>query len=101
MNSNRTEWAVLVGQLERGLSLQTAVRKLGKNYGIARYWLKRLGYQYSDARTAWTVERKRKSRWFDHDRIDWSQPNVQIARQFKVSRERIRQLRNKQNNHKS
>jgi hypothetical protein len=96
MNLNKTEWKILITAVPHGLTLQAAVKFLGLNYGISRYWLKRYGYQYADGRAVWTPERKRKARWFDHDEIDWSKKNTQIARQFKVSRERIRQLRNNQ-----
>lgn len=70
-------------------------RYLELPYPSVFYWSKKLGYRPADGRTrCWPERRRLNLRRFDHSAVDWLQPNILLARRHKVSRERIRQLRN-------
>lgn len=61
--------------------------------GTARAWAIKVGYKYSDGRSVWSENRLRSARTFNYGAIDWTLPNVDIARRHGISRERVRQIR--------
>jgi len=87
-------WHDIIQRLPPGLSLSQAARRLRRKYSATRHWLLRLDYPFTDGRQAsWTPARHRRTRSFNWEQADWSKPNVLLARQHGVSRERIRQVR--------
>lgn len=88
------EWQSVLEQLPPNLSQAEAARFLGLKHTTVRRWLILLGYQFKDGRaSSWTIRRRRSQMKFIAERADWSLPNIVIAKKFKVSRERVRQVR--------
>lgn len=75
--------------LPRGLTFAEAARRLGLDYRKALYVIHKHGYPAVDGRHFG----QRSHRRLDPSRVDWKQSNIQIARRFRVSRERVRFLR--------
>ena len=87
-------WKQRISTLPPRMAITQAADYLGVKFGAMRYWLKKVGYDYSDGRTySWPESRRLKRRQFDPKTVDWRKPNVLIARETGVSRERIRQVR--------
>jgi hypothetical protein len=94
INCNR--WADLIGSLPPGLTLAAAARKLGLKYATVRHWILKCNYAYRDGRAGpWSKARRMPRTIMDPDKVDWTQSNIIIARRFKISRERVRQVRNR------
>lgn len=95
---NSDTWKATIRSLPPGLSLTQAAQHLDKPFGSVRHWIMRLGYKFTDGRSlCWPESRKRKCRTLDPAQVDWSQTNIAIAKQFGVSRERVRQIRQAMN----
>lgn len=89
------EWKPLVASLPQGLTVKAAADYLGHNYATVRLWLVRFKYRFTDGRKhAWPLKRRMGITKIDPKRVDWSKSNIAIAKQFNVSRERVRQIRN-------
>lgn len=89
------DWKKLISTLPKGLTARDAARTLGKKYSTVLMWLNKLGYKYRDGRAdAWPLQRRLSKTKINPKKINWSLPNIEIARNLGVSRERIRQLRN-------
>lgn len=94
----RARWKQFVDRLPAGLSQSAAARYLDVKPTTLRYWLLQLGYRFRDGRAlSWTETRRRKRMTLFAKDVDWSQPNIAIARQHNVSRERVRQVRKQLN----
>lgn len=92
------DWKSRIRQLPKGLTLQQAATRLKVKYHTARHWIKRINYKFSDGRQfIWTEQMRLDRAKVDPSKLDWSKPNVVLARENKISRERIRQLRNARN----
>lgn len=90
------EWKKRIAALPKGLTLFAAAQHLGAKYSAVRGWLNKFGYKYTDGRSqAWPAKRRRSVSKIRPEKIDWRMSNVEIAAKFGASRERIRQLRNK------
>lgn len=88
------EWKEILKQLPPNLSQAEAARFLGLKHTTVRRWLLLAGYKFKDGRaSSWTVSRRRSQMKFIWERADWSKSNIEIAKQFNVSRERVRQVR--------
>ena len=91
---NRKDWERIISSLPPGLTQWEAAKRLNRSPDTVRGWLLRLNYPYTDGRTCiWDEDRPHRQRKLPFKSVDWSLPNVVIARQFKVSRERVRQVR--------
>jgi len=73
--------------LPPGLKLAEMAQRLGEAYASVQRWAAFFGYRIRDGRT------ERQSR-VDWSRVRWELPNVVLAQQLGVSRERVRQVRN-------
>ena len=92
----REMWRELIYSLPQGLSQQAAATHLKVKPCTARLWMKRYGYHSQDGRkTSWTPQRRILSQTLRPDKVDWSESNINIARMYNVSRERVRQVRNR------
>lgn len=94
------EWVRRFAAIPNGLTQAEVVKALGLPEPSVRHWIKKLGYPCKDGRDSWSDERKSQRRKFDWSTIDWSKENVEIARQYGVSRQRIHQIRNQINQSK-
>jgi hypothetical protein len=86
----RMEWHRRLAGLPDGLSLREMSERLGQAYASVAFWAKLMRYGFVPQR------RGRKST-IDWDSADWSKRNCDIARQFGVSGERVRQIRQARN----
>lgn len=89
----RKDWKALIDSLPANLSPRQAAKFLKRPEGTVRYWIARLNYRFADGRHKWSDERLARARTFDYGNVDWSMRDCQLARQYRVSRERIRQIR--------
>jgi len=80
-------WSQMIKALPAGLTAEKAARIFRRSVTLTRRRLKENGYAIKEARKyeipAWAAA------------ADWSRPNVDIARKFQLSRERVRQFRKK------
>jgi len=91
---NRKDWERIISSLPPGLTQWEAAKRLNRSPDTVRGWLLRLNYPYTDGRTCiWDENRPNRQRKLPFKTVDWSLPNVVIARWFRVSRERVRQVR--------
>lgn len=91
----REDWRRAIKQLPAGLTANDAAKHIGRGYSSVLFWLRHFGYRYRDGRgSAWNHRRKIKaSKVKQPSKINWTLPNVKIARKYGISRERARQLR--------
>lgn len=77
----------MIRALPAGLKVEQAARVFRRSYTLTRRRLVANGYAFREARKyeppAWALK------------ADWSLPNVDIARKYKLTRERVRQFRKK------
>lgn len=93
---NQKEWKSRIQALPKGLTVFAAAKHLGLKYSAVRFWLQKFGYKYADGRSqAWPDKRRRSVTKIRPEKINWKLSNIEIAKKLNVSRERIRQLRNK------
>lgn len=91
---NRKEWSSLLAKFPPGLSGAEIARRIKQQPQLVAYWLKKLRYESVDGRAHPKPEKFRKIRRVNPSEVDWSEPNNQLlAKRHGVSRERIRQLR--------
>lgn len=76
-----------VRSLPPGLTQKEAACRLGLPYQTARQLIERHRYRAEDGR------KFRSGKKFLPDQADWTASNADLARQFGVSRERVRQWR--------
>jgi hypothetical protein len=82
-------WRTLIRSLPKGLTFREAASRLGQNYNSTRLAIHRYKYRAVDGRRfSQIVKRKIKV-----EAIDWRRSNIEIARELRCSRERVRQLR--------
>lgn len=81
--------------LPKGLPLRDLAVAINQKLCTARTWAIKAGYRYSDGRSCWATSRLRAARSFNYDAIDWTLPNAELARRHGISRERVRQIRDK------
>ena len=79
----------LLSSVPAGLSLGELARRTGMDYQKARRIAHAAKYRFTDGRSF----AQNRRRLLDPDKVDWRQPNIDIARSFGVSRERVRKLR--------
>jgi len=89
-------WRARIQDLADNLSALEVASTLGISETYAREVLHTFHYHYRDRRgeanrSRWKLAKKK----VNPDKVDWRKTNAVIARQFKVSREYIRQLRNR------
>ena len=89
MKRNRN-WEQAIASLVASLTFQEVAKRLGVNYQVARRIINEYGYKAVDGRKFGQVENRK----LEPDKVDWRMSNVDIARQFGVSRERVRFVRN-------
>jgi N-acetyl-gamma-glutamylphosphate reductase len=90
---NRKEWSSLLAQFPPGLSGAEIARRIKQQPQLVAYWLKKLRYESVDGRAHPKAEKFNKIRRVK-GQIDWSESSNQVlATRHGVSRERIRQLR--------
>jgi len=91
---NKKQRKNIVKHLVKGLTLKQASDHANIKYSTLRNWLKEFGYKFRDGRSqAWPTQRRVKMAKFDFRKVDWSMPNIMIANKFKISRQRVFQLR--------
>ena len=91
---NRKDWEMRIASLPPGLTQWAAAKRLKRSPDTVRGWLLKLGYPYTDGRTCiWDEGRPNRKRKLPFKVVEWSLPNVVIARAHGVSRERVRQVR--------
>lgn len=90
---NARNWSAAIAQLPPRLSIRRAARALKASYNFTRLLLLRHGYAYVKEH-AWGQRERRK---FNPNRINWSKHtnNAALAKKYGMSRERVRQLRQK------
>lgn len=79
----------LVRSLPPGLSQIEVARRIGLPYQSARQVIARCKYKSADGR-AFSQNTKRR---LMAEQCDWKRSNADLAREFGVSRERVRQMR--------
>lgn len=77
--------------LPRGLTPTEISRRLGVDYHAALRLISRRRYRASDGRK---FSQNHKRRLLP-EQVDWTRSNADIAREFAVSRERVRVMRNR------
>ena len=83
----RDRWFKHFEKLKPGLSLQQVSKQLKENYASVYRWAELFDYRFPDLRRSGRVS---SSQW---DEVDWSRRDADLARELKVSRERVRQVR--------
>ena len=81
----------LFSKLPSGLTYTKLARRFRVPYLTALRAAHKFGYAAADGRHSGQMHR----RLFDPETVDWNKSNIQIARELLVSRERVRQVRNK------
>lgn len=79
-------WRKLLKSIPAGLTYSEVARRLGTKYFDTREAILKYRYKAVDGRRYGQLRHRK----FDLSRVDWKLPNVDIARQFGVSRELIR-----------
>ena len=87
----KRDFSKLLVRLPSGLTFTQVSRRLRVNYLQAFRAAHKFGYAATDGRHL----AQRHRRLFDPEKVDWKKSNIQIARELLVSRERVRQVRNK------
>ncbi len=85
----RRRWFEHLSPLPPDLDLAEIANRLGEPYHTVYRWAQFFRYPFPDRRS-W------KPSLVDWDKADWSQRDAEIARTLGVSRERVRQIRQKQ-----
>jgi len=85
----KIDWKQKLRDLPAGLTYSEVASRIGVGYFTARSAMLKHHYDAPDGR--WFS--KRGSRKVKPDKVDWTMPNIAIAKAFKVSRERIRMIR--------
>lgn len=83
------DWPKIFRALPRGLTFSEVANRIGKPYQQTRNAIIKFGYRVTDGRK-FSQNPKRKLRV---EEADWTKSNMELANQFKVSRERVRFLR--------
>jgi hypothetical protein len=86
MTARQRQWSEKLASIEPGLKLGELAARLGEPYATVQRWASFFGYAIRDGRT----ERAARVNWAE---ADWGKTNVEIARELGVSRERVRQVR--------
>jgi hypothetical protein len=81
----------LFEKLPPGLTIPQVAKRFRVNYQTARRLIKMNLYLYTDGRHFGQLKRRK----FNPAKADWRKSNVAIAKQFCVSRERVRVVRGK------
>lgn len=88
------DWEKRISSLPLGLTVAQAARRLGQKYQAVRLAMIRRNYVAMDSRRASHRSPKlRAQQLFTPTKLEWRKPNVDLARKYGVSRERVRQLR--------
>ena len=78
-------WATMIKALPPNLTAKQASRIFRRSISLTRIRLTKYGYAFKEARKyeipAWAAE------------ADWTLPNIDIARKYNLSRERVRKFR--------
>lgn len=91
---NRTEWLETLKKLPGGLSGAEIARRVKQCPQVVSYWTRKLGYKGIDGRANPKPEKFDSIRRVNVSQIDWSESNNAIlAKRHGISRERVRQLR--------
>ena len=86
-------WRATIESLPPGLTFSEAALRLARPYYSVRAAIHKYGYQAVDGRGT-GQDSHRKIRVED---ADWTKSNIEIARKFLVSKERVRVIRKKLN----
>jgi len=92
---NRLDWQNLIATAPPGLSLAALARHLNQEYLQTRYWAKLFGYSWTDGRSLPHPGKYDHRRKLNPALADWSRTNLELAKQFNISRQRIWELRRK------
>lgn len=97
-NWNKTLWEEAIGDLPKGLTATQAAHRLKKPYALTWRWLNHFGYDSPDTRGKHVRSKGwiKKHRRLDPAKANWKRRDVDLAKQFGVSRERVRQVRNRE-----
>lgn len=88
------KWRARVAKLPPGLTQYQAAKRLRGKTNAIRIWLLKFGYEFKDGRTlGWSKQRRKAQSKILPDKVDWTKSNIQIAKTHGVSRERVRQIR--------
>ena len=82
-------WPDLIATLPPGLSFKAAADRLGRHPRTVHNALTRYGYTATDGRHAGQLHRRK----LDPDKVDWSRPLVDIARECGVSKQCVHQAK--------
>jgi len=82
-------WKRLFAALPPNLTLDQACRIFRRSPCVVRRYVKATGYPLK-RRAKYAIPE-----WAEQ--ADWSRPNIEIAQQFRITRERVRQFRKKLN----
>lgn len=86
-----TDWKRMLRALPKGLTFTEAAQRLGTDYQQTRLAIQRHNYSATDGRR-YSQNRIRR---LAPEQVDWKMSNIDIAREFGVSRERVRVLRDR------
>ena len=81
--STRMNWPEIIATLPPGLSSIEVSRRLNRHPRTVHDALTRYGYAATDGRHAGQLHRRK----LDPDKVDWSRPLVEIAREWGVSKQ--------------
>ncbi len=84
---NQEMWSKMIKTIPAGLTAEKAARIFRRSVTLTRRRLKENGYIVKE------VKKYEVPAWIEE--ANWRLPNVEIARQHNVSRERVRQVRKK------
>ena len=87
------DWKILVKALPKGLTVSEAKDIVGADFSTVRLALIRHGYKAKDGRVG---NDKSSQRVIDPKKVNWKLSNVELGRRYGVSRERFRQLRERE-----
>ncbi len=82
------DWKKLIRTIPRRSTYEEAAALLGQSYHMTRYWMIRFGKKARRKNNGLRPETRRLCK-----KADWSKSNIVIAAEFGVTRERIRQIR--------
>lgn len=90
------DWPKLISKLPKNLTFTQAANMLLLPYSATRKALLQHGYKFLDGRSLRWAFRTPPScvKW---GRVDWSQSNVMLAEKYQISREYVRQMRDRFN----
>lgn len=90
-NWDSTRWRNEIDRMPDGLTLAQAAKRLEKAYVYTSIQLRKHGYKVRDTRGGFHGKKKLTPDKIKN--IDWSRRDADLGRKYRVSRERMRQVR--------